>query len=49
MTLSHESMCISLYAYKRAKGKSRSVDIEDHIHVFTLLVVLNDELWLPKL
>ena len=28
---------------------SRSVDIEDRMYVFTLFVVLNDDLWLCKL
>ena len=28
---------------------SRSVDIEDRMYVFTLFVVLNDDLWLRKL
>lgn len=48
ITLSRESMCIFLYACKRAKDERRSVDIEDHIYVFTLLVAFNDDLWLRK-
>ena len=48
ITLSHESVCISLYTCKRAKDERRSVDIEDHIYVFTLLVAFNDDLWLRK-
>ena len=38
----------ALYACKRAKDDGRSVDIEDRTYVFTLLVVLNDDLWLHK-